>query len=86
MPISLIAATALVMGMAVASPWIVAFAIAAITAIGTLRAAAKAHGHGHRSGIAEARAPGAILFSLFAYGLLIGLPYLVGVGIRSAIG
>jgi hypothetical protein len=34
----------------------------------------------------RARAPGAILFSLFAYGVLIGLPYLVGVGIRSAIG
>jgi hypothetical protein len=85
MPILLIAAASLVTGIALTSPWVVTVAIIAVTAIGTVRAAVKAHDYGHSSDIAEAREPGAVLFSLFVYSLVIGLPYLVGIGVRSII-
>ena len=83
MPVFLIAAGALVAGIAQVPPWIAAITIAAVTAVGVMQTNLKLHALRHSAETVAARAPGAVLFGLFVYSLLIGLPYLIGIGIRS---
>lgn len=83
MPVFLIAAGALVAGIAQVPPWIAAVTIAAVTAVGVMQTNRKLHALQHGAETVAARAPGAVLFGLLVYSLLIGLPYLIGIGIRS---
>ena len=85
MPVSLISAAALVAGLAQVSPWIAAVAIVTVTAISVMQTNRKLHALQHGPDVVAARAPGAIFFGLVVYSLVIGLPYLIGIGVRSAL-
>jgi hypothetical protein len=85
MPISLISAAALVAGLVQVSPWIAAVAIVTVTATSVMQTNRKLHALQHDSDVVAARAPSAIFFSLLVYSLVIGLPYLIGIGVRSLI-
>jgi hypothetical protein len=67
------------------SPWIAAVAIVTVTAISVMQTNRKLQALQHGSDVVAARAPSAILFSLLVYSLVIGLPYLIGIGVRSLI-
>jgi hypothetical protein len=86
MPVFLVVAASLVAGVARLPLWTIAVAIATVTAIGVAQAHWKLQALRHGSDAVAVLSPGALLFSLLMHGLLIGLPYLVGFGIRSLVG
>ena len=85
MPVFPIGAVALMAGLAQMPLWIAAVAIVAVTAIGVIQTNWKLSALEHGPDAVAARAPGAILFGLVVYSLVIGLPYLIGIGVRSAL-
>ena len=85
MPVFPIGTAALIAGLAQMPPWIAAVAIFTVAAVGVMQTNRKLHALQHGPDVVAARTPGAIFFSLLVYSLVIGLPYLTGIGIRSAI-
>jgi hypothetical protein len=73
MPVFLIGATALIAGLVRVPPWIPAVAVLLVTAVGVIQTNRKLRAPQHDPDIVAARTPGAILFGLLVYSLVMGL-------------